>query len=78
MNAQNRLTDKHTRHMSVAELRAEARERGLDPALSDDALRRSVAEARGAEFMQESRAAIEAMNRWVEKNGLPLAEYRPF
>jgi antitoxin CcdA len=29
-------------------------------------------------WLEENREAIEASNRWVEENGLPLAKYRGF
>ena len=29
-------------------------------------------------WKEENREAIEGWNRWVEENGLPLAEYRQF
>ena len=31
---------------------------------------------REAVWLEENRAAIEGMNAWVEKNGLPLEQYR--
>ena len=78
MNAPHRHLDKHTRHMTEAELRTEARSRGLDATLEGSALRKAVADARGAEWLAEGREALEAWNRWLEKNGLPLEEHRLF
>ena len=41
-------------------------------------LREVVEETRTAKWLQENQDAIEAWNEYVEKNGLPLAEYRQF
>jgi antitoxin CcdA len=41
---------------------------------SEDQVRRAVREA----WLEENREAIRGWNAWVEKNGLPLARYRPF
>ena len=38
------------------------------PAISDE----------GRKWLQENAEAIESINRWVEKNGLPLGKYRTF
>ncbi|CAN7536081.1 type II toxin-antitoxin system CcdA family antitoxin [Devosia sp. LjRoot16] len=32
----------------------------------------------GKRWLEENAEAIKAWNDWVDKNGLPLAEYRPF
>jgi antitoxin CcdA len=34
--------------------------------------------AREAKWLAENREAIESSNAWVEKHGLPLAQYRQF
>ncbi len=41
---------------------------------SEDQIRKAVREA----WIAENREAIEGINAWVEKNGLPLAKYRAF
>ncbi len=41
-------------------------------------LARSVAEARRARWLDENKAAIEAYNGMVERDGLPLDEFRQF
>jgi antitoxin CcdA len=41
---------------------------------SEDEVRQAVREA----WLLDNGQAIEAMNAWVEKNGLPLASYRQF
>lgn len=48
---------------------SQAAEKGLDEA---------VRKAKGDAWLEENRQAIEASNKWVEKNGLPLAKYRMF
>lgn len=32
----------------------------------------------GRKWLEENAEAIKSLNEWVEKNGLPLAKYRPF
>ncbi len=41
-------------------------------------LAREIAEARSRRWRDENRAAIEASNAYVEREGLPLARYRQF
>jgi antitoxin CcdA len=57
----------------------EARDLGvsLSQACERD-LREVVEEARTAEWLRENQDAIESWSEYVEKNGLPLAEYRRF
>lgn len=38
--------------------------------------RRQISDA-GRKWMDENAEAMQAWNAWVEKNGLPLAKYRP-
>ncbi len=38
----------------------------------------AVANAKAAQWQAENRAAMDAWNDYVEQNGLPLAEFRPF
>lgn len=62
-----------------APLAAEARALGLDPdAIAEAALREAVRAEKARRWLEENREAIEAHNRWVEKNELPLARYRMF
>lgn len=56
-------------------LRELADEVGLDiQSFCESALRVEVTRM----WQEQNREAIEAMNAWVEKNGLPLEEYRLF
>jgi len=32
----------------------------------------------GRKWQEENAEAINSWNEWIEKNGLPLAKYRPF
>ena len=41
-------------------------------------LREAVRQRKAAEWLEENRAALQSSNEWVEKNGLPLAQYRQF
>jgi len=55
--------------------------RSLDINLSatfEASLREAVRERKAAEWLEENRAALQSSNEWVEKNGLPLAQYRQF
>jgi antitoxin CcdA len=53
----------------------EALRLGVDvEGLSEEEARRAVTAA----WQEENREAIEGWNRWVEKNGLPLAQFRQF
>lgn len=38
----------------------------------------AVQKAKGDAWLAENRKAIEASNKWVEENGLPLASHRMF
>ena len=49
----------------------------LSPA-AEAGLRRAVGDAKAAAWQRENAGALEASNRWVEENGLPLAKHRPF
>lgn len=41
---------------------------------TEEQVRDAVREA----WIEENREAMESWNAWVEKNGLPLEQYRPF
>ena len=57
----------------------EARELGISLSQAcERGLREVVAETRAAKWLRENQDAIEAWNDYVEKNGLPLGEYRQF
>ena len=64
----------------------------IDPALLDEArglginlsatfeasLRDAVRKQKSARWLEENRAALQSSNDWVEKHGLPLAQFRQF
>jgi antitoxin CcdA len=55
--------------------------RDLEVSLSqacERGLREVFEETRTARWLRDNQDAIEAWNEYVEKNGLPLAEYRQF
>jgi antitoxin CcdA len=55
--------------------------RSLDINLSatfEASLREAVRKRKAAAWLEENRAALQSSNEWVEKNGLPLAQYRQF
>lgn len=45
---------------------------------AEEGVRLAVKKAKEAEWLAENAEAIESYNRWIEENGLPLAEYRPY
>ena len=47
-------------------------------AASNEGLAVAVKKARGEQWLEEHRAALQSSNEWVEANGLPLAKYRMF
>lgn len=58
---------------------AAARELGINLSqVSESAIRAATRAEEGRRWQEENREAIEGWNRWVEKNGLPLAKYRLF
>ena len=62
-----------------AALLDEADTLGIDAAHeAEAAVTDAVRAARAAAWKQENRAALEAYNEWVAKNGLPLERYRQF
>lgn len=55
--------------------------RALDINLSatfEASLREAVRKRKAAEWLEQNRDALQSSNEWVEKNGLPLAQYRQF
>jgi len=58
---------------------AEAKEFGMDiSAIAETALADAVRAEKERRWLEENREAIDSLNRWVEENGLPFAEYRRF
>lgn len=62
-----------------ARLVEEAKELGINLSrASEEGLAREIKAERERRFLEENRAAFDAANEWVAKNGLPLAKYRLF
>ncbi len=60
-------------------LLSEARGLGINLSATFEAsLREAVRVRKAARWLEENRAALQSSNEWVEKNGLPLAQYRQF
>ena len=57
----------------------EARERGVSVSKAcEEGLRKAVAEARRAAWIEENRPAMDAWNAYVAEHGIPYAEFRRF
>ena len=57
----------------------DARELGINVSQAcEKGLAAAVSEARGAAWLRENKAALEAWNAYVEEHGIPLEEYRQF
>ena len=60
-------------------LLSEARSLGINLSATFEAsLREAVRARKAARWLEENGAALQSSNEWVEKNGLPLAQYRQF
>lgn len=85
MASRSRLSDfattpKRATNVSLSEaLVAEAKEHGVSVSRSCEAgLAAAVKKAREDKWIEDNRESFQFWNDWVEKNGLPLAEYRMF
>jgi antitoxin CcdA len=57
----------------------EAKARGINVSRScEDGLEKAVRAQRKAEFVEEHREYFAFWNDWVEKNGIPLSQFRKF
>ena len=57
----------------------EARSFGVNLSQAAEAgVKQAVAAAKSAHWKQENAKALQSSNAWVEKNGLPLEQYRNF
>lgn len=60
-------------------LLSEARSFGVNLSQAAEAgLRDAVQKAKAEAWKRENAKALASSNRWVEENGLPLRQYRPF
>ncbi len=61
------------------ELLKEAKELGINLSSSaEDGLREAVRQTKTEQWNLENAEAIKSWNKWVEKNDIPLEEYRQF
>ena len=57
----------------------EARELGVNLSRSaEEGVRAAVKAEKERVWKEENRETLEAVNKWVEENGLPLAQFRQF
>ncbi|MEM7644370.1 MAG: type II toxin-antitoxin system CcdA family antitoxin [Pseudomonadota bacterium] len=62
-----------------ANLVARAKAEGINVSrAAEEGLSRAVRAAERARWMAENRAAMESNKDWIDKNGIPLSEYRMF
>ena len=83
MNIQSRkklAKPKKPTNLSIdTELLKEAKELGINLSRSaEDGLREAVRQTKTEQWKLENAEAIKSWNKWVEKNGIPLEEYRQF
>ena len=83
MNQVNRRQDsglKRATNVSLSEaLVTEARELGVNVSRAcEDGLASEVRRERSKRWQEENAAGFEAWNSYVERNGVPLANYRKF
>ena len=45
---------------------------------SEDGVQRAISKLKAAQWKEENAAALESSNEWVERNGLPLDNFRKF
>ncbi|WOE74251.1 type II toxin-antitoxin system CcdA family antitoxin [Alterisphingorhabdus coralli] len=57
----------------------EAKQLGINVSQAcENGLRSEIAKAKGEQWLEENREAIDAFNEWIAENGLPLEEHRQF
>lgn len=74
------LRDRRPTNVTLpVELVAEAKALNINVSQAcESGLARSVTEARRAHWLEENKGAIEAYNDMIERDGLPLDEFRQF
>jgi antitoxin CcdA len=79
LSARKQSTTRPTNVSLRASLVDEAKELGVNISLAADrGLEEAVKQARAERWLEENRAALDAYNEYVEKNGLPLEKLRLF
>ena len=76
----NTAAPKRATNVSLSEaLVTEAKQRGINVSRScEEGLARAVKVQREAEWLADNRAALESNHAWIEKNGIPLLQFRKF
>jgi antitoxin CcdA len=75
----NNAQKKSTNVSLSAAVVAEAKELGVNISqASEKGVVAEISKRRREKWLDENMEAIEANNAWIEKNGLPLAEFRLF
>lgn len=76
MNAQTRKATNLSLNRALLE---EARELGVNLSRSaEEGVRAAVKAEKERVWKEENRDKLDAINKWVEENGLPLAQFRQF
>jgi antitoxin CcdA len=58
---------------------SEAKELGINVSrVCEDSLRIALSQVRGEQWIRQNQGAMEAWSNWIDKNGLPLEQYRQF
>ncbi len=80
MNHTRTKPRKRAANLSIdADLLDEAKSLGISiSSVAEDGLRKAVSAEKGRRWKEENAEAIQSMNEWVEKNGIPLAQFRQF
>ncbi len=80
MRSATRPVQRKSTNLSLdARLVAEAKNLDINISrIAEESIARAVSEEKARLWKIENRETIEAWNEWVERNGLPLAEFRQF
>jgi antitoxin CcdA len=80
MNDMNTTIRRKATNVSLdSELLEAAKELGVNVSRAcERGLAEQVAEERSRRWLEENKAALDSSNRYVERKGLPLAQYRQF
>ena len=77
--AANQATRRATNITLPVDVLAEARALGLNVSQAcEQGLKAEIAKSRAARWREENRDALTSSNDYVERHGLPLAEFRQF
>jgi len=75
----SQVTRRATNITLSVDLLLQARALGLNVSQAcEQGLKAEIARTRGARWLEENREALVSSNDYVERNGLPLSEFRQF